>query len=97
LFRLIEPQKGQIFIDNVNIATLGLHVIREKLTIIPQDPVLFSGSIRFNLDPFYTHTDSELFDALGQANLRVFVESLPTGLSYVLSEGGQNIRYAFKN
>lgn len=52
LFRLIEPAEGRILIDGRNIAEMGLHDLREKLTIIPQDPVLFSGSMRLNLDPF---------------------------------------------
>lgn len=52
LFRIIEPAKGRILIDGLDITQMGLHDLREKLTIIPQEPVLFSGSIRMNLDPF---------------------------------------------
>jgi ABC-type multidrug transport system fused ATPase/permease subunit len=93
LFRLIEPSSGQLFIDNINIGRLGLHRIREALTIIPQDPLLFSGSIRFNLDPFHKNSDSDLWQALADSNLKIFVQSLPNGLSHEISEGGQNIRF----
>ena len=52
LFRIMELDEGQIFIDGIDISTLGLHCLRNKLTIIPQDPILFSGTLRMNLDPF---------------------------------------------
>jgi ATP-binding cassette subfamily C (CFTR/MRP) protein 1 len=90
---MIEPTKGQIFIDGTNTTQLGLHTIRGKLTVIPQDPVLFSGSIRFNLDPFYKYSDSELWQALADSNLKTFVQSLPQGLNHQISEGGSNIRF----
>ncbi|XP_012946646.1 multidrug resistance-associated protein 1 [Aplysia californica] len=91
LFRMIESAGGSIIIDGVNIADIGLHDLRSRLTIIPQDPVLFSGTLRFNIDPFGTHTDDEIWATLENAQLKTFVSELPGGLSYLCEEGGQNL------
>lgn len=69
LFRLIELSGGSITIDGLNISTIGLHDLRSRLAIIPQDPTLFRGTIRSNLDPFQEHTDLDLWSALRQADL----------------------------
>ncbi|XP_004616472.1 ATP-binding cassette sub-family C member 2 [Sorex araneus] len=91
LFRILEAAGGQITIDGLDIASIGLHDLREKLTIIPQDPVLFSGSLRMNLDPFNHYSDEELWKALELAHLKAFVSGLPLGLSHEVTEAGDNL------
>ena len=88
LFRIIEAAQGTIEIDNINISLMGLQVLRSNMTIIPQDPVLFSGSLRFNLDPLGKSTDEKIWDALRHANLSTTVSHLQGGLNYDVSEGG---------
>ncbi|XP_036795301.1 multidrug resistance-associated protein 1 isoform X1 [Oncorhynchus mykiss] len=91
LFRIIEACEGEIHIDGVNIATLGLHELRSRITIIPQDPVLFSGSLRMNLDPFDGYSDEEVWRALELSHLKSFVSGLPDKLNHECSEGGENL------
>uniref|UniRef100_A0A8D0ARP1 Multidrug resistance-associated protein 4-like n=1 Tax=Sander lucioperca TaxID=283035 RepID=A0A8D0ARP1_SANLU len=89
LFRLAEPQ-GKIYIDGVLTSEIGLHDLRQKMSIIPQDPVLFTGSMRKNLDPFNHHTDEDLWKALEEVQLKSVVEELPGKLETVLAESGSN-------
>lgn len=91
LFRLVELESGRIIIDDADIGCLGLNKIRKHISIIPQDPSLFSGSIRKNLDPFEEHSDEDLWKALREANLEQLVQSIPSGLEGSLTEGGTNL------
>ncbi|XP_053612777.1 multidrug resistance-associated protein 1 isoform X2 [Plodia interpunctella] len=91
LFRIVEAMGGKILIDGIDIATLGLHQLRARITIIPQDPVLFSGTLRMNLDPFEAYTDEEIWRSLEHAHLKTFVKGLPAGLRHAISEGGENL------
>lgn len=91
LFRLVEAAMGDIKIDGRSISEMGLHDLRSKLTIIPQDPVLFSGSLRMNLDPFSSFSDQQVWAALEQAHLKTFVTELEAGLEHEVQEGGENL------
>ena len=91
LFRILESDYGKIEIDNIDIRKIGLHDLRKKLTIIPQDPVLFSGSLRINLDPFEEYSDAKIWKALENAHLKRFVQQLDRKLDFECSEGGENL------
>ncbi|XP_040430566.1 multidrug resistance-associated protein 1 isoform X1 [Cygnus olor] len=91
LFRINEAAEGEIIIDGINIAKIGLHDLRFKITIIPQDPILFSGSLRMNLDPFDQHSDEDIWRSLELAHLKNFVSALPDKLNHECAEGGENL------
>ncbi|KAF9193209.1 hypothetical protein BGZ51_003958 [Haplosporangium sp. Z 767] len=90
LFRIIEAVKGQIFVDGIDISTLGLYDVRSRFSIIPQDPVLFAGTVRFNLDPLGTKSDMELWQALEDSYLKDYVSTLEGGLNATVLEQGDN-------
>lgn len=89
-FRMVDIFDGRIVIDGIDISKLPLHTLRSRLSIILQDPILFSGSIRFNLDPECKCTDDTLWEALEIAQLKNMVKSLPGGLDAMVTEGGEN-------
>ncbi|XP_065882473.1 ATP-binding cassette sub-family C member 4-like isoform X2 [Dysidea avara] len=89
LFRLAEPE-GVFEIDGIQITDIGLHDLRKKMSIIPQDPVLFSGTVRYNLDPFNELEDHQLWDALEEVQLKEVISNLENGLESQVSEGGSN-------
>ncbi|XP_063809091.1 ATP-binding cassette sub-family C member 4 [Pseudophryne corroboree] len=89
LFRLAEPE-GKIWIDRLLTSELGLHDLRKKMSIIPQEPVLFTGTMRKNLDPFDEHTDEELWDVLDEVQLKEAIEELPSKIETQLAESGSN-------
>jgi len=89
LFRL-SYNDGSIVIDSRDTNELGLHDLRSKISIIPQEPVLFSGSMRYNLDPFEEYSDAKVWDALEEVKLKPVITELPSGLQSIISEGGTN-------
>ncbi|XP_055381149.1 probable multidrug resistance-associated protein lethal(2)03659 [Condylostylus longicornis] len=89
IFRL-ACNEGEIKIDDIDISRLGLHDLRSKISIIPQDPVLFSGTLRYNLDPFEKSSDAELWSALQEVELKEYVSSMTDGLNCRMSDGGSN-------
>jgi len=91
LFRMCTLDSGRVVIDGIDIATLGIHTLRKNLAIIPQDPVGFTGSLRFNLDPFNERSDEELWEKLGEVQLAEFFRGKDNGLSFMLAAGGENL------
>ncbi|KAM8706128.1 hypothetical protein ACLKA7_010417 [Drosophila subpalustris] len=89
LFRL-SYNDGSIVIDSRDTNEIGLHDLRSKISIIPQEPVLFSGSMRYNLDPFEEYSDAKVWDALEEVKLKPVISELPSGLQSIISEGGTN-------
>jgi len=90
LFRILDVKEGRIVIDDVDIGHINLKVLRSKLSIIPQEPILFTGTIRQNIDPTESYPDHEIWRAIDLAHLGSFLRQLPSGLDHQVSEGGSN-------
>ncbi|KAK5978369.1 ABC transporter MOAT-B, partial [Trichostrongylus colubriformis] len=90
LFRLTPPTSGTVMIDDVNTALIPLKTLRRGIAIIPQEPVLFIGSLRRNLDPFGQHSDEELWKVIEQVELKSAIAELSGGLEASMHEGGVN-------
>eukprot|EP01029_Cantina_marsupialis_P002869 TRINITY_DN1275_c0_g1_i10.p1 TRINITY_DN1275_c0_g1~~TRINITY_DN1275_c0_g1_i10.p1 ORF type:complete len:1325 (+),score=521.20 TRINITY_DN1275_c0_g1_i10:63-4037(+) len=90
LFRMTEASGGKIIIDDEDISKIGLETLRSSLAIIPQDPVLFVGSVRMNLDPFNNFSDDELWEALRRCHMKDVILSRNNALDADVTEGGEN-------
>ncbi|XP_071170005.1 ATP-binding cassette sub-family C member 5-like isoform X1 [Mytilus edulis] len=90
LYRLVELRNGHINIDGINISLIPLNVLRSRLSTIPQDPVMFSGTLRYNLDPFDSYTDDDLWSSLEKAHIKKKILQLDKGLQLLIEENGDN-------
>ncbi|KAK1938127.1 ABC transporter C family member 3 [Phytophthora citrophthora] len=91
LFRICDFDSGRVLIDDVDIATINLRELRRSLAIIPQDPVLFSGPLRENLDPFHEYSDERIWHVLEQVHMADSLRRWGAGLDFEVAEGGDNL------
>jgi ABC-type multidrug transport system fused ATPase/permease subunit len=89
-FRMVELESGSIIIDGTNIASLGVTAIRKGLSMIPQDPFMFAGTVRSNLDPFAQYSDTEVWQALERVSLKKVILSMDKKLESLVTDNGGN-------
>ncbi|KXJ10258.1 Multidrug resistance-associated protein 4 [Exaiptasia diaphana] len=92
ILRIAEP-KGRLLIDGIDVTDIGLHDLRSRISVIPQDPVLFGGTLRHNLDPFNEYSDKDLWNALDEVQLRNDIGELSGGLDTDVTESGSNFSF----
>jgi ATP-binding cassette subfamily C (CFTR/MRP) protein 4 len=90
LFRLTQP-KGLITIDGINTSSIGLSHLRKNISIIPQEPILFTGTVRTNIDPFNERSDQRLWEVLEKVQLKKVIQSFPSKLDHLITESGNNL------
>ena len=89
-FRMVEIEGGSIVIDGKDTTPLGLHTVRKGLSMIPQDPFMFSGTVRRNLDPFGQYSDAEVWQALDRVTLKDIISEMGLKLEAPVSDNGGN-------
>lgn len=90
LLRIVDYEEGKISIDNIDIKSLPLKYLRENISVIPQEPILFSGTIRSNIDPFNKYTDIQIWEALERCHIKEYINEMG-GLESIVSEKGSNL------
>jgi ABC-type multidrug transport system fused ATPase/permease subunit len=91
LFRILEPVEGNINIDDIDITTIGLKKLRSNITIIPQDPAIFSGTLRYNIDPLNLVTDDEIKLVMSKIKFDYIINKNSAGLYQDIAENGSNL------
>jgi len=91
LFRILEATEGKIMIDDVDISSIGLDKLRKNLTIIPQDPALMQGSLRYNIDPLNKSTDNDIINVMKKIGFDYIIKRSNEGLNQEIEEGGSNL------